>query len=431
MNSKSRLRDQQAPPRATSNFFRQSTESAAPSDAPLDGGQSWLVDEPAYDEPQDQLVDDIVEAAEGVDENYPAAAVTTAAPTRSHARTRGESPPPSGSPFRVLGIALLVVGVGVGVATLLAPPAVGGALDVLGRLGVHPGTLVVLGLALFGAGSAQLRLERRLHAGKDTEAQSREWFESMLQQIPSGQGTTSFDAQPLHLEFQRLDEKIANLTRATKLYGTPLLEISNQVSDVATRLNDTAEIATKVAELQSAFENTERLEAKDLDPLAQTIQSTRELMTEATKQQRRLQESLDEVQDAIVTAIRSGQDELRRAIADGSAHVQREVERQATLGASAPAVDLGSIEDALSRIQREVQSLATSISRIEARPATAMAPQAALASPAPSAPATTTASAAPTNSAPPDGLAERIAGTTQSKNKNVLGAIAKLRSMRS
>jgi hypothetical protein len=428
MNSKSRTRDQQAPPRATSTFFRQSTEPAAPQDAPLDGGQSWLVDEPAYDEPQDPPVDDLSESVEGAYEDYPASSNAPSPLARSLGRTRRDTPPPAGSPLRVLGVVLLLVGIGVGAATLLAPPAVGGALDLLGRLGVHPGTFVVLGLALFGASSAQLRLERRLHAARDAEAQNREWFESVLQQLPSGHVTTSFDAQPLHLEFQRLDEKIANLTRATKLYGTPLLEISNQVSDVSARLTDTAEIATKVAELQSAIENAERLEAKDLDPLAQAIQSTREVMGEATKQQRRLQESLDKAQDAIVTAIQTGQDDLRRAIADGSAHVQREVERQATLGASAPPVDLGSIEDALTRIQREVQSLATSISRIESRPAPAMTPQSSLAVAAPSANAAPPAAA--TNAAPVEGLAERIAGTTQSKNKNVLGAIAKLRSMR-
>jgi hypothetical protein len=102
------------------------------------------------------------------------------------------------------------------------------------------------------------------------------------------------------------------------------------------------------------------------------------------------------------------------------------------LDASTPQqpVALDGLEDAVTTIQREIQTLATSLARIEAqRPdgiqlakdGPAAHPE--VAPPAPPAPAGQGGGVGD--------LAQSIAGARKATGKNVLGAIAKLKSMRS
>jgi hypothetical protein len=297
------------------------------------------------------------------------------------------------------------------------------------------------------------------------------------------------DLQHVMLALQRQDEKLNNLTKAFKMYGKPLMEIANQGTDLAGALatvksqveangessrsallrmetqlkspagkQDLADLQNNMLKLVQKVEALAgQSPAAALQPLQQQVGRLEVGMaaiaqrledSEVRKSLLRLEESATKSRETMQELLRA--DGVKKAAGE----LQDKLDR-ATRGLQDGIVqlrdgNLGGLENAVRDIQREVAGVATSVAQIHAavksgvRVATTAAPAAAptaAAAPAAATPAAAAASApapapsAPTEPAAGDGKAADgggyQTGSRSSGGKNVLGAIAKLKQMKS
>lgn len=361
-----------------------------------------------------------------------------------------------------IGWALGLLGIGLGIASTAAPEAVGRLTQVLSGIGLTPFAFCLAGL-IFGAtgiGRSQAARrnsiqERRLNALDRTVRAIAESGPRNSGQLDDPEGNRDIDR--MFVALQRQDEKINNLTRATKLYGKPLIEISNQVTELTNHVQDTEPMMDEIRKALSG--SIESLTTK-MDELGEQVvramsglkSSIEETQLEISDNTQRAREERQKSLDEVVTRI---QDEQHKSLEDvvGRIHEERSKSLDEIVGriqedarkslddamqqvheaisglqGSTSGNDgLDDLERGISSIQREVQGLATAISRIESRPAAAAAPRAS--APAPAAAAAPAASGAPSGGDSGE-IAQKIAGARQASGKNVLGAIAKLKSMR-
>lgn len=339
------------------------------------------------------------------------------------------------------------------------------------------------------------RLQQKLDDAEVRRAAEAEKLHQGLHGLLSAQASTNErpvageeDLQHVMLALQRQDEKLNNLTKAFKMYGKPLMEIANQGTDLAgvlatvksqveangessrsallrmeTQLkspagkqdladlqNNMLKLVQKVealagqspaAALQPVQQQVGRLEV-GMAAIAQRLEDS-----EVRKSLLRLEESATKSRETMQELLRA--DGVKKAAGE----LQDKLDR-ATRGLQDGIVqlrdgNLGGLENAVRDIQREVAGVATSVAQIHAavksgvRVATtaAPAPAAAPAAAAPSAPPAATApsapAAAPTPTAPAAGDGKAAdgggyqTGSRSSGGKNVLGAIAKLKQMKS
>ena len=191
---------------------------------------------------------------------------------------------------------------------------------------------------------------------------------------------------------QRQDEKLNNLTKAFKMYGKPLIEITNRTSETIRELNELKATVIKfgkeiegrspVEEIKKLLKGNRGLTSKELrSELEKTVGSHIEtLATKLEKTAEQLAGGVDQV------LAQSGE----------------------------------SSDPAMEEIKQGLAHIATSLSNLEGR----IARGAATGSTAPqSNPSSGTSAAA-------GGLAHSISGAKKAPGKNVLGAIAKLKQMR-
>jgi len=368
------------------------------------------------------------------------------------------------------------------------------AVAALTNQGFGPQGLFVCGLVLAAAG-ASMRRTARLQQKFDDAEERRTAEAAKLHQglhgLLSAQATTNDrpaageeDLQHVMLALQRQDEKLNNLTKAFKMYGKPLMEIANQGADLAGALatvksqveangessrsallrmetqlkspagkQDLADLQNNMLKLVQKVEALAgQSPAAALQPLQQQV-GRLEVGVAAIAQ--RLEDS--EVRKSLLrleesaTKSRETMQELLRAdgVKKAAGELQDKLDR-ATRGLQDGIVqlrdgNLGGLENAVRDIQREVAGVATSVAQIHAavksgvRVATTAAPAAAPAAPAPSAPPAATAPSAPaaTPAAPAAGDGKGAdgggyqTGSRSSGGRNVLGAIAKLKQMKS
>lgn len=468
------------PSRVVSSFFRpQSNPPSSAEDREVDTSSEWtgsgdpragqgsyevagdeaLGDQAAY--PEGDGTEPLAEAPAGeADGETYAEAETQDATAPSYQVEHGSvyADPEVSGWLRVVGVFLALAGLGLGVASITLTGPAHDLLEQLSDIGIGSRSLVVAGIALFAVGLVQRELARRAVA----ETRRYQGLERSLRQLaqlgaarPQG-GDSPADA--MRVDFDRLDEKIANLTRATKLYGTPLLEISNQVSELQNRVQDLAGMESRLGE-QLAGQPTGGPSEAVIAELQRAIEGSRDRAVEAGTLAKRAADAVEEMQFELLRVLQSGQEDLRRAIGDSAERNTRalgegfektaktlEQAAAARPASPTPSVDLGPLAQTLAQVQHQVASLATSLARLEARPiATAHAPAAAATGTAsPAAPAVTpmgstlataespAAASAPASPTPAsqEAAPAKIAGSKQAPSKNVLGAIAKLKSMR-
>lgn len=159
------------------------------------------------------------------------------------------------------GAALAIGGVMLMAASLTAPEFAAGFLKLLDSLQLGPAQLVICGLILLGFGGIRRRqlqsqqvmqtliqlAERATQASDDGLDQIYDFGERQ----GSAQASIQEDLQCSLHALQRQDEKIANLTRATKMYGKPLMEITNQLADTNTQVT---EVASELREIKVALQ---------------------------------------------------------------------------------------------------------------------------------------------------------------------------------
>ncbi|MDA0372746.1 MAG: hypothetical protein O2865_03075 [Planctomycetota bacterium] len=365
-------------PLAANEFFRRA-EAAEMADA-----------EPDWDG-EEELVDEVA-SADAVD----------------------ASESPKRAALTILGWSLVVVGAALTGVSVLLGAKVEPLMTPLRDAGLTPFAVLVAGMVAATLGS--------LRSAGDRRAAENAWRLDQLEQSLMTLGPANADqigdAGHILVALQRQDEKLNNLTRATKLYGKPLAEVHEQVHEIA---QGQSKLDLDVANLERAVHAaTTSVEAHLSDRIENVSRAVQRL------------------EDAIAGRETDHgstwtREEAREDLADAVTQV-RSALRQLDAGPAPQPVVLDGLEDAVATIQREIQALATSVARIEAQRGSAEGAVPTPAVPAPQAGISLSKPAAPPTPAGQGGvgdLAQSIAGERKATGKNVLGAIAKLKSMRS
>lgn len=423
-------------------------------------------------------------------------AATRRANSAARRATVGPAKVPTGGGFSIaLGCTALL-----GAFSLGFLPANEAFTPQLERFGVNPATLAVFGAVLVGSGLTRRRLGKlygRIESASNQRGEGADTLQESLQEslqfLVAAQQASSDkppaageELQHLMIAMQRQDEKINNLTKAIKMYGKPLMEISGQGTELAASL---AQVRTSVDTSHEAARQTfTRLETQlrmtgtwkqdlaslqesvqqltkavgsidtrsgampSLDPLTQQLQRV-EVHVQAIGhrlEDTEVRKSLLRLEDTVKHAGQDLKQLLRgEAVEKVAGDLQKRLESATTRlndGLSQMREgNLGGIETAIRDIQREVAGVATAVTQIQvavkngamraAAPApTTPATPVAAAAPAPAAAPTSAPSApAPAPAAPApasDASGSYQTGTRTSNSKNVLGAIAKLKQMK-
>lgn len=380
----------------------------------------------------------------------------TLAPRTTRRRSQFQSIPLAGGMTMMLGAALTVTGL-----ITAALPAATAAL----AAAIAPQTITLLGLALFAIGTGQRRTSRvqqRLKALENERSSVDDELRDTLAQILQGQagqgvnGTEAGDTQQLMLSLQRQDQKINNLTKAIKMYGKPLMEIAGQGTELAGSAAQIKALVEGAAE--STRQGVNRVEQlvrsgggksnlSDLPAQIGKLQVSLAAISQRIEDPE-VRKSLVRVEDATTQLatqlktlqrgenVKAATTELQQSLNHATSGLQKGLEQMRE-------GNLTGLETSVKDIQRELAGLATAMSQVQAAlkngaPVAARAPQAAPAPAAAAAGATTSsankhaAPAAASGGKAPDGKdgSGYTTGKRKSGGKNVLGAIAKLKSMK-
>ncbi len=386
--------------------------------------------------------------------------------SRRRARQQANAAKPSnGGLGRMLGV--LLMGLGIAATALRSSASVQSMLQ---TVGIDGAVLLVLGAVTFILSTirkqqavVQTRIEELAQGQQLTQTELQENLQFLVEQHHISAERPPAEGEELArvlTALERQDEKVGNISRALKMYGKPLMEISTQGNDVAAQLTQLKQQLDSFGELvQQGFtriENASRPQHVDFGPIETKVGEMiadlrRTLMSFSDRMpsEAGLQQQLVRV-EATITSLAQRQDdsELRKSLLrledthkqhgkklEQLAHqdvVAQEVQRiekmvDLTMGKLTNTVDqvrnkeLGGLENTVRDIQREMAGLATSVAYIQqavrggmttSKPTStpqnnpAMATVATLAEPAsehaavraPEAAATTTGSAAPSGS---------------------------------
>lgn len=405
----------------------------------------------------DEDYDEDVVDEDDEDEEGPYEAPQAAAPRTTRRRSQFQSAPLTGGMTMLFGAALTLTGL-----ITAALPAATAAI----AAAIAPQTITLLGLAVFAIGTSQRRTSRvqqRLRAFETDRSSVDDELRDTLAQILQGQvgqgmnSAESDDTQQLMLSLQRQDQKINNLTKAIKMYGKPLMEIAGQGTELA------GSVAQVKAQVEGAAESTRqginRVEQlvrggsgkTDLGDLPEqigklhvslTAMSQRIEDTEVRKSLVRVEDATTQLATQLATLqrgenVKAATTELQQSLDQATSGLQKGLEQMRE-------GNLTGLETSVKDIQRELAGLATAMSQVQAavKNGTHVAASARPAAPAPVAAAAT---AAPTTSSANNQAAASggqtaaandkddsgyTTGKRKSGGKNVLGAIAKLKSMK-
>lgn len=412
----------------TAMFEAEPVEPAA-NDADLDGDTSNL-DEAL------QALDDAPVAALPISPRERSASAATPLPTAVHGVWIG------------VGVGMALLGILLAIAAAARPAGLEPLLDAISRLGMSPTLLLGFGVATWGIGVVL----GRLYWHNELLAQCDGQLHDILAVVDSVDATTHAlhdadasraanamsgdEAGQVLFALQRHEEKLANLTRATKTFGKPLVEMTTQLADVA------AQIAQGQASIQAVRVATEG----GLNRLEEMLVKQAESGTSgSTDQMRNVLEELrtglqGKLEGVARDLAKTGPDAIQRHLAtlsgqlDGklAANGQKVCDNlskelatrlaELSKGAREDGVNLTPVLNGIAELRRDLVKLGGGLasSSSSSRP------------PQVSAPAPTVADSKPTADEPPaSGLAQSIAGERSAKAGNVLGAIAKLKKMRS
>ena len=401
----------------------------------------------------------------------------------SHGETAKHGGGRAGNKSLLLGVLL-----GVSAIVLAAMPA-SATVTQLTHFGVGPQTLLILGAILFAGGVTRRRVGALVQRIDDVEKGDRDWAQSARESLhflveaqqlsnerPPAAGE---ELQHVLVALQRQDDKLANLTKAVKMYGKPLMEISSQGTELggslaqmksaleavananraafaqlesrvqangtpAKELNELLEVVLKIDDAINTLRT--KSNAPSLEPLQQQV-GRLEVNVAAIGQ--RLEDS--EVRKSLLRLEEVAQQtntELHKVRGDGlqkaTAHLEERLDKATgRLSDGLQQIrqtNLAGLEGTVRDLQRELSGVATAVAQIHAavrsgaRPG-AVAPAATAAPAAPVATAAaamvTAGSAAPANAAAASGDPNGYqTGVRSTSSKNVLGAIAKLKQMK-
>ena len=236
-------------PQARSNFFQHMGEEEATTGGPEES--NW--DEGSSEFGTGTFLDDVEDFdGAGDSDDYDASyddadyeADAAAEPRRNRSRGRSPERATSGAAMLITGLGWLfaISGVVIGALAVGGVAGVSGVLDTVGALGLGPGMFLVTGIVLVVLGSIRTQSHQRarhdeLHLGRIERALERLSTREVPTAAPSAPQTDDARIDHALLALERQDEKLANLTRATKMYGKPLIDITKQVAELADQLSE-------------------------------------------------------------------------------------------------------------------------------------------------------------------------------------------------
>jgi hypothetical protein len=429
---------------------------------------TFLDEEPAVAVPADEAVAEWPEATAG-EADEPVTSGELAAELESdddgvepRDQTPGDTghdePPPAATPATgmagtVTGLLLAAGGAALG---WFAPAELQATL---GRVGLGAGSLVVVGAVVAAAsrviGSVRHAAAARAEALSASLRADVRYLVAAQRSHDEKAPAAGEELQHLLMLLQRQDEKINNLSKAIKMYGKPLMEIAGSSTEVATTLSQVrAAVDAGKQERQQIGATIAKLAGSpatvDFAPLQERL-GRLEVAVQAIAQRiddpetRRSLLRLEDAAKATQAELqRIGKGDQVKAVAS-----QLQEALDGTTGKLMTGIsqlrdgNLGGLETSVREIQREVAGVATAVAQIQnavrsgAAPARSATPApganaAPAATAAPAAPATPApAAAAPTSPAPAGGEAGGYqTGARSTSGKNVLGAIQKLKQMK-
>lgn len=435
-------------------------KAAAPTDDPL----SMLL-EPPQETPagaESEFVEE--EQVEYLpDEPAPDPAARESAGNHARPRTsaaRGLTQPPTAGAFQPLGWLLVVVGLAIcGLAASGAVPVVSAFVE----KGVLAGTaLVAAGVVLVAARAVMAHqaatgswLVAQQHAVLETvhsDLAELVAYQRAIAERPPKDDTEALDRATLAI--QRQDEKLANLSKALKMYGKPLMEISQQTSEIGQLVTDlgqavqaakgsgeatTRTVETIVRGQLDGFEARQAPAQQKLEDVATATRAQQQAMITLQK------DSREGIQRHV--ALEKQLDELKKQVASATEQLTK-----VSTSAAQPRDDgalltrieqqlAGTRDTVVAQLKKELATVQTQLARVQAIAATPTAAVSAAkpvkepepakeAEAAPVAPPAAAAPGASQDPLGPGGLAQSIAGEKKTESRNVLGAIAKLKNMR-
>jgi hypothetical protein len=289
-----------------------------------------------------------------------------------------------------------------------------GLVAFLQRTGIAPVDLVLVGIVVLGLALLGRRLRQHdsgMLAAHGVERDAAQWDElraqidELIAHRPSGDSggdpANVMEAvqRAIHL-IERQQEKITNLSKATKMYGKPLLEITNQLAETS---RGVAELGSRMDALKVIIEQTTaRLDATvrtevaksaqaGTGDLRETIAATRDTVAGLEALQRDLSQRLTEKTDKMATEVAAAKSEsnrgleaLRSALATNLEKVAAKVDAAAEQMAQQMAEQTA--ERLVAAVHTELESVGNSVAETKAAVARAaeQMTKAAAAAPAPS-----------------------------------------------
>ncbi|MGC6489128.1 MAG: hypothetical protein ACON4Z_15880, partial [Planctomycetota bacterium] len=311
--------------------------------------------DPAYDEYDgDEVYDDeaAYEQEPAYGDSHPDDATAPTAPATPR-RDDGAPTAAGGLAAVATGAALTLAGVAqLVVPTLAALPPAGWTPQLSLTLGA---VALALGLTQRRVGLVHQRLDRDERQRAARDAALDDALEQLLEcSARDGAGDGSQAEQAL-LALQRQDQKINNLTKATKMYGKPLMEIAAQGAEVAgqvAQVQATVDgLAEKTASGGAPTDSTE-LTAR-LDALGAAVAALQE-------QARADGDDLKQAVDAVrrQQADTSSDDQLQVRLAEATTRIGQGIDQLRDR-------DVAGIEASVRDIQREVASLAGAVAALQ------------------------------------------------------------------
>jgi len=309
--------------------------------------------------------------------------------------------------------------------------------------GLTPATMFLLGAVALTAALVRRRigkLETALStARRGSDIELREQLDILVENSGNASHDGQEEAQQMRYALQRQDEKINNLTKAIKMYGKPLVDIAHHGTELSASLSQVrgaietgneahreacARIEAEIHAIGGKGGSIEPLQKK-LSKVEITVEAIAQRMedSEVRKTLVRLEDTFQEMQEAIQLLLRgesidSAANKLQSQLENATGRLHQGLD-QLRDG------DLGGLQNSVRDIQREVSTVATAVAHIQAA--------------IKSGPGTPKAAAAPTSAPTPKRPAHNDSddskgyqtGSHKSGSKNVLGAIARLKQLKS
>lgn len=232
----------------------------------------------------------------------------------------------SGGSFGALwfgvGVAVAAAGAGLASWSAISPAAAAPVMEAIGRVGLAPVHVLLMGLLICGFCGVQSHVDRRLHSLEEenerNDAELREMVAWLVEAQEARDPTSQGPALEIATFLQTHEDKINNLTRALKLYGKPLVEITNKMTDTHRQLGD---LQRAVAGVQQSLEvtaeslrETVREELQGASGEDAVVESElREVLEAAKASQQALEELGDSLAEQLRDALARQLEELKSA----------------------------------------------------------------------------------------------------------------------